>query len=189
MRKFLVILAVVISLLIGCVDSVVNPETTNDNTNQVSYKRSWIALPKNLDMGADSEYSASKVIDGDIGDSVKLNIDYVVKGSVNVIINASIEVPAGTYSGEKNIQMFINSNNGTAIFYPSPEKFNKPLMFNLMITGVDLNGVDKKKSDYAYLAPDGSFQRIEYKNLVINDGILIVDDALIPHFSVYGWCR
>lgn len=85
--------------------------------------------------------------------------------------------------------MIINSNNGTAKFYPSPEMFNKPLIFNLMITGVDLNGVDPKTIDYVYLAPDGTFQPIDYKQIVINNGILIVDDAKIPHFSMYGWCR
>ena len=85
--------------------------------------------------------------------------------------------------------MIVNSNHGTATFYPSPEMFNQPLTFNLMITGVDLDGVDPKTISYVYLAPDGSFQRIEYKNLVINNGILIVDDAQIPHFSIYGWCR
>ena len=202
MQKILVTLAVVIPLLIGCSDSIVNPETANqtntdqttstdqtDSTNQIAQKRSWIDLPANPGMVADSEYSASKVIDGETGGIVELNINYVTRASVNVIINASIEVPAGAYSGKKNIQMIINSNNGTATFYPSPETFNKALIFNLMITGVDLNGVDPKTIDYVYLAPDGSFQRIEYKQLVINDGVLRVDDALIPHFSIYGWCR
>ncbi|MEJ2614920.1 MAG: hypothetical protein P8Z35_08180 [Ignavibacteriaceae bacterium] len=202
MRKILVALAVIFPLIIGCSDSIVNPETANqtntdqinntdqtDSTAQTAQKRSWIKLPPNPGMVENSEYSASKVIDGDIGGIVELNINYVTKGSVNVIINASIEVPAGAYSGKKNIQMIINSNNGTATFYPSPETFNKPLIFNLMITGVDLDEVDPKTIDYVYLAPDGSFQRIEYKNLVINDGVLIVDDALIPHFSIYGWCR
>jgi hypothetical protein len=209
MQKIFIVLAIVVPLFIGCSDSIVNPQNTNpvdntnpvnnltppdstnqaDSTNQINYKRSWISLPKNPDLGSDSEYSASKVIDGEIGDTLNLNINYVVKGGVNIIINASIEVPAGAYSGEKNIQMFINSNNGTATFYPSPEKFNKPLIFNLMMTGVDLDGIDKKNLDYVYLAPDGSFQRIEYRQLVINDGVLIVNDAQIPHFSIYGWCR
>lgn len=203
MRKFLVVLAVALPLLIGCSDSIVNPESANqientiqtdstiqvDSTNQISYKKGWISLPKNPGMVADSEYSASKVIDGDSGGVVELNINYVTKGSVNIIIVASIEVPAGAYSGEKNITMIINSNNGTATFYPSPETFNKPLVFNLRISGVDLNGADPKTIDYVYLSPDGSFQRIQYKKLVINEGILIVEDALIPHFSIYGWCR
>lgn len=190
MQKILVILALVIPFFIGCSDSIVNPDSANqsDSINQKPQK-SWIELPKNPGMSTDSEYSASKIIDGSIGGIVELNINYVTKGSVNVIINASIEVPAGAYSGTKNIQMIINSNNGTAKFYPSPEMFNKPLIFNLMITGVDLNGVDPKTIDYVYLAPDGTFQPIDYKQIVINNGILIVDDAKIPHFSMYGWCR
>lgn len=102
-------------MLIGYSDSIVNPETANqiDNPKQLIDKKSWIELPKNPAMVADSEYSASKVIDGETGGIVELNINYVAKGSVNVIINASIEVPAGVYSGTKNIQMIIKSNNGS----------------------------------------------------------------------------
>jgi hypothetical protein len=192
MGKLFVVFAVVIPLLIGCSDSSVNPQNENQNTNLSQNnvaKKSWIILPKNENARPDSDYSASKVIDGTVGGMVELNVNYVVKGSVNVIIDASIEVPAGAYAGEKDIAMYINSINGTAAFYPSPETFNKPLTFNLRISGVDLNGVDPKTIDYVYLAPDGTFQRIEYKNLVINSGILIVEGGLIPHFSIYGWCR
>jgi hypothetical protein len=185
MKKLIVILAVIIPLFVGCSDSIVNPGLVNQTTNQ----KSWISLPKNSQMSIESNYSASKVIDGDIGGSVELNVNYVTTRGVNVIISAVIEVPAGAYSGEKNIQMIINSDNGTATFYPSPETFNKPLLFSIRISGVNLSGVDPKSIDYVYLAPDGSFAPIEYKNLVINDGVLIVYKALIPHFSMYGWCR
>ncbi len=186
MKKISIVLAVVIPLLIGCSDSVVNPEAVNQNNNN---QKSWIALPQNPKMTIESYYTASKVINGYIGGDVELNINYVTNGSVNVKIEAEIDVPAGAYSGEKNITMIINSTNGTATFYPSPETFNKPLDFSLKISGIDLKGVDPKTINYVYLAPDGSFDPIVYKNLVVNDGVLIVRDAQIPHFSVYGWCR
>jgi hypothetical protein len=192
MKIFFIVLAFVIPLIIGCSDSSVNPETA-DQTNTIpqpnNMQKSWIKLPPNPGVAADSEYSASKIIDGEVGGTVELNVNYVRTSQVNVIIDAEIEVPAGAYSGEKNIVMKINSTNGTATFYPSPETFNKPLVFNLRISGVDLNGIDPKTIDYVYLASDGSFAPISYKGLVINDGILQVMDALIPHFSVYGWCR
>ena len=192
MKIFFIVLAFVIPLIIGCSDSSVNPETA-DQTNTIpqpnNMQKRWIKLPPNPGVAADSEYSASKIIDGEVGGTVELNVNYVRTSQVNVIIDAEIEVPAGAYSGEKNIVMKINSTNGTATFYPSPETFNKPLVFNLRISGVDLNGIDPKTIDYVYLASDGSFAPISYKGLVINDGILQVMDALIPHFSVYGWCR
>jgi hypothetical protein len=185
MKKILILLAVVIPFFVGCSDSLVNPDAVNHNDNL----KSWITLPHNPNMTVESNYTASKIITGETGGNVELNINYITKASVNVRITAEIEVPAGAYSGEKNITMIINSDNGTATFYPSPETFNKPLVFNLQVSGVDLNGVDSKSIDYVYLAPDGSFESIIYKQLVVNDGILRVDGALIPHFSVYGWCR
>lgn len=185
MKKLFVVFTVIVSLLVGCSDSITNSDPIDQITNQ----KSWITLPENSQMRLESYYSASKVINGEVGGSVKLDINYVSKSDVNVIITAEIEVPAGAYSGEKNITMIINSYNGTATFYPSPETFNKPLIFNLRVSGVNLNGVDPKTIEYVYLAPDGSFAPIEYKNLVVNGGVLIVDGALIPHFSMYGWCR
>ena len=185
MKKIFVVLAFVIPFLAGCSDSITNSDTADQIVNQ----RSWITLPENSQMRVESDYSASKLINGEIGGNVELNINYVSKTGVNVIISAEIEVPAGAYSGDKNITMIINSFNGTATFYPSPETFNKPLIFNLRVSGVNLNGVDPKTIEYVYLAPDGSFAPIEYKNLVVNGGVLIVDGALIPHFSMYGWCR
>lgn len=186
MKKILITLALIIPLFVGCSDSLVNPETVKQNDNS---QRSWITLPQNPQMSIESNYTASKVIDGETGGNVKLTINYVTRNYVNVIINAEIYVPAGAYSGEKNITMIINSWNGTATFYPSPETFNKPLIFNLQVSGVDLNGTDPKSIDYVYLAPDGSFDRIQYKQLIVNGGILRVVDAQIPHFSIYGWCR
>jgi hypothetical protein len=186
MKIWFTMLAVISSLLISCSDSIVNPDDINSANNS---HKSWIILPQNEAMSVESNYTAAKMINGETGGSVELNINYVAQGSVNVKINAEIEVPAGAYSGYKNITMIINSTNGTATFYPSPEYFNKPLIFNLQVSGVDLNGIDPKTIDYDYLAPDGSFQRIQYKQLIINNGTLRVEDAQIPHFSIYGWCR
>ncbi|MGB8319314.1 MAG: hypothetical protein WCE54_14370 [Ignavibacteriaceae bacterium] len=186
MKKLLIVLVVPILFLLGCSDSLVNPEILKSNENN---HRSWITLPQNPGMNVESNYYSSKVIDGNTGGNVELKVNYVTRSSVNVIIEAEIEVPAGAYSGEKNITMIINSTNGTAAFYPSPETFNKPLIFNLQISGVVLNGIDPKSIDYVYLAPDGSFESIQYKHLVVTRGILRVDEALIPHFSIYGWCR
>ncbi len=186
LKKILITIALMIPFMIGCSDSIVNPDpTTQVNNNQ----KSWISLPKNPGMTVENDYSASKVINGDIGGNVQLNINYVTKSAVNVIISAEITVPEGAYSGDKNITMIINSTNGTATFYPSPETFNKPLVFNLRVSGVNINGVDPETIDYVYLAPDGSFAPIEYQNMMVNGGILILKNALIPHFSIYGWCR
>ena len=87
--------------------------------------------------------------------------------------------------------MTINSNNGTVTFYPDPMTFNVPLAFSIDIQGLDLNEADPGSIDFVCLNSDGSVQTVEYKkiNININKGELEVDDALITHFSVYGWTR
>ena len=187
MKIWLTILVIFGSLLIGCSDSVVNPDNINQNDNQ----KSFITLPQKQTTAVESDYSASKVINGETGGSFELNIKYKSKASDNVKIKAEIVVPAGAYSGEQNITMVINSNDGTATFYPDASTFNKSLIFNLDIQGLDLSGIDPNSIDFVSLSPDGSYQPVEYKKIKVkvNKGELGVDNALIPHFSIYGWTR
>lgn len=187
MKIWFSVLVVVSSLLIGCSDSLINPENINQNNNQ----KSWITLPKNQAMAVENDYSASKIINGETGGSFELNIKYKAEGSVNVKIKAKIDVPAGAYTGEQNITMVINSTDGTATFYPNTSTFNKPLIFNLDIQGLDLSGVDPKSIDFVCIAQDGSYQPVDYKmiKVKVDKGELEVKNALIQHFSIYGWSR
>ena len=187
MKIWLTVLVAISSILIGCSDLVVNP----DNINQSNNQKSWITLPQKQATAVESDYSASKVINGETGGSFELNIKYVAKGSNNVKIKAKIEVPAGAYTGNQNITMVINSLNGTVTFYPDASTFNKPLIFDLDVQGIDLSGIDPNSIDFVCLAPDGSYQPVEYKKIKVkvNKGELEVDNALIPHFSIFGWCR
>ena len=187
MKKILITIAFIIPFIIGCSDSLVNPEfTTQDNS-----QKSLISLPKNAEMTVENDYSASNLIDGSKGGEVKLNINYKTESSDYVKINAKIKVPKGAYEGEKNISMTINSTDGTATFYPNTEIFNLPLVFSLDIRGLDLNGVDPSSIDFVSLESDGSTQSVEYKkiNVKVDKGELEVNDALITHFSIYGWTR
>ena len=190
MKKVIVSLALVllIPILWGCSDSVVNPISENPTANN---QKGWITLPKNPGMRVEDDYSASKVIDGNMGGEVQLNVDYKATSSLHIKIAAKIKVPKGAYSGEKNVTMIINNTDGTASFYPSPETFNKPLIFDLEILGIDLTGVNPKTLDFAFIASDGSFESVDCHKIEakIKEGKLKVDDAEIPHFSKYGWCR
>jgi hypothetical protein len=92
MKKIMVAFTVAVSLIVGCKDSLINPEVLKQND---SSQKSWITLLQNPQMGVETNYTASKWIDGETGGSVELNINYATRNSVNVIIAAKIEVPAG----------------------------------------------------------------------------------------------
>lgn len=188
MKRILITMMLVIPFMIGCSDSVVNPESSPQVKNS---QKSWITLPKNAEITIENDYSASNIIEGSKGGEVKLNINYKTKSSVHIKIVAKIKVPKGAYTGKKDISMTINSNNGTTTFYPNPATFNIPLVFSLDIQGLDLNGVDPGSVDFVCLNPDGSYEAVEYKkiNVRVDKGELEVDDALITHFSMYGWAR
>ncbi len=188
MKRILLVLSLLIPILWGCSDSVVNPIAENQTVNA---PKSWINLPKNQEMSVEQEYYAANIIDGRKGGEVNLNINYKTSFSSHVKINAKIKVPKGAFSGYKIIMMNINNNNGTVSFYPSPATFDKPLVFDMVLEGVDLSGVDPNSLNFMYLAQDGTYEAVQYNNIEVNvdKGILEVDDAIIPHFSKYGWCR
>jgi hypothetical protein len=188
MKRIWITIALVIPFMIGCSDSIVNPESP---TQLNSSQKSWIVLPQNAGMTVESDYSASNIIDGGKGGEVNLNINYKTKSSDHVKIQAKIKIPSGAFEGEENISMTINNNNGTVTFYPDPMAFNVPLIFSLDIQGLDLNEIDPGSLDFVCLEPDGSTQSVEYKKIKVkvNKGELEVDEALITHFSIYGWTR
>jgi hypothetical protein len=188
MKKILTTIALVILFIIGCKDSTVNPESATQINNG---QKNWITLPKNAETAIENDYSASNIIDGSKGGEVKLNINYKTKSSVDIKIKAKIKVPKGSFEGEKNITMTINSGTGTVTFYPDPMTFNIPLAFSLDIQGLNLTGIDPSSIDFVCLDSDGTTQPVEYKNMKVkvDKGELEVDDALITHFSVYGWTR
>jgi hypothetical protein len=188
MKKIVIVLVLLIPLFLGCSDTILNPETTTTADNA---QRGWITLPKNPAISVEDEYSESNIIDGNKGGGVHLKVDYKSGSSGHIKIDAKIKVPKGAFTGEKNITMIINSNDGTAQFYPSPTTFSEPLEYDLVIQGLDLTGIDPAAFQFVYLAPDGSFAPVDCHNIEvkIKDCILKVDHASIPHFSSYGWTR
>jgi hypothetical protein len=183
--KIFILIIFLIPLLDGCSDTPLN----TDDSGRLNSNKEWITLPENSGLSTEEEYTASKFINGGTGGILSLTREYKTSGGKNFFLIASVEVPVGAYSGDKNIIMIVNSADGTTTFYPSPETFSKPLIFNLEIKGINLTGVDLKRLDFMYIASDGRFSPLEYKKIIVKSSSLEVKDALIPHFSRYGWCR
>ena len=84
--------------------------------------------------------------------------------------------------------MYIPSDRIVQLIPPSMV-FNKPLIFTITYTGIDLSTINPADVKFAYIAADGSVQ------YAVNDGIVVdlaigklqVINARIPHFSRYGF--
>ncbi len=105
-----------------------------------------------------------------------------------VLIYAKIEFAPGAFSGTKTITMTLSDENTSVKFGPSMQ-FNAEVLYNVTYTGLNLKGIDPSTVKFAYLAADGSVQYAKNEGIKVDlsTGTLSVYNALIPHFSRYGF--
>src|SRR3989339_312703 len=162
-KRYRYLFALLTLLLVGCSEpsSMLSPNN-NVNTNEPN----WISLP-----------SVTKDANGMSVMSMP-------------IFQAELNFLKDAFSGAKYITMIVDTEWGYATFSPS-SVFDKDATYNAVFIGLDLSGVDPTNVKFAYLAADGT---VEY---ALNDGITIdlstgtlgVKNAMIPHFSRYGFIR
>lgn len=148
---------------------------------------SQLSFVKMSDNSLHKPVTVTKNINGTVGGVVDMAGSF--DGVVNV--NATLTVPAGAFQGRMDITLFMEGTLAVIDFGPTPFTFDIPLNFSMTISGLTLNGADKKLQ-FVYIAPDGSLQPIELNGTTqvnhIGD-VLSVTNAQIPHFSRYGWSK
>ncbi|HVO73188.1 MAG TPA: hypothetical protein VMT35_04135 [Ignavibacteriaceae bacterium] len=182
MKKYIYLLALLSFIIIGCSDhsNVVAPVGTNDN------EPNWIAAANTLEP-LKKDITVNKTIYGDQESLLEINTGY--PGGIGWIsITANAKFQRYSFTGSLNATMTINDQFGTADFTPS-ETFSKPVIYNLTIVGLDLRNVDPSKVRFVYMAPDGNYYQPQYDRLYveIQSGKLQIINALLPHFSRYGF--
>jgi len=192
-KRYRYLFALLTLLLVGCSEpsSMLSPNN-NVNTNEPN----WISLPSvtkdanGMSVMSMPIFQASKSIDGKTGGKIKINGKYAGGPFGEVNVQAELNFLKDAFSGAKYITMIVDTEWGYATFSPS-SVFDKDATYNAVFIGLDLSGVDPTNVKFAYLAADGT---VEY---ALNDGITIdlstgtlgVKNAMIPHFSRYGFIR
>ncbi|HVO75188.1 MAG TPA: hypothetical protein VMT35_14255 [Ignavibacteriaceae bacterium] len=151
--------------------------------------RTLISLPKSSGEQVEATFSATNLINGNIGGEVLIDKQY--KSSSGIVkIFSKIKFKPASFTGSKLIKMTIDDVNGTISFDP-PSVFNRPAYLDMKFEGIDLSRIDWKTADFVYVNPNGAFEPVKYKSMTIDAlrGLLEVKDAEINHFSRYGFCR
>lgn len=191
MRLFSCVVALIASLtfltivLTGCSDqSNLTSPINNVKTNEPN----WISLPKADGMQVNTEWTTSKKINGAQGGFLTNKVSYSggISGTVN--INSRIDFDQGAYPGTTTITLTLSDLNTSVKFGPSMS-FNRTVLFNATYTGLNLTGINPANVNFVYLADDGSIQTASYDSIVVDPlvGKLQVVNAVIPHFSRYGF--
>jgi hypothetical protein len=185
MKKLMAVLGLAAMLFAGCSNPVENSPASGSTNEETEFgKDSLILYPHELYI--------EKEIDGEIGGKFTLEGIYQNYFGDTVTIKATISVPAGAYKRIKLISMRTDSHLPAMEFQPSGE-FDLPLKLDLKITGMQLEryGLQDGKTDFFYIADDGTITLIKNDGLNVNlgDKKAEVKGAKLNHFSRYGFVR
>ncbi len=182
MKRFTIIFAILGFLVFGCIEesSIVGPDL------QVSQniEKTWVELPSNLKLSKTE--TVSKLIDGQAGGKINFKIEFE-----ELKVKGNLKIEKKSFEGEEELFITLDDQTTSATFGPSPFEFNKPLLYTVKYTGLDLEGFNPEDFDFYYLSAGGELVKAEYNSLYVNikKGVLKVTKAKIPHFSRYGFAR
>jgi hypothetical protein len=173
-------------LFFGCdqssdITSPVNDVKT-DNAN-------WISLPSAKGMNVETSFTVSKRINGAQGGFLTMSESYSGGPFGTVTIDAQLVFNQGAFPGNKIITMTNDDDGCVTTFSPARDKFNDIVTFSVTYTGIDLTGIDPDNVSFAYLATNGDVEYAQHEGITVNvsTGTIQVINALIPHFSRYGF--
>jgi len=184
MKQFVTTALIIVALLFGCTpeSNVTSPE------NSIKQTAKLIKLPAvKSGLKIESELNRYKDINGTNGGTFEESFEFQsVSGTV--LINSKLVFPAGAYSGVINISQTFNTETASLEFGPAMI-FNTPVQYTLTVSGLDLTGLTPDMLDFVYVAQDGSITGVEYDSITVNfaTGTLTVNNALLHHFSRYGF--
>ena len=195
--KLLIIAVIIFSFQWGCKDNSITEN--NPTSEQISFNRSErnindLKFRSNVIDEMD-ECQTSQVIDGEKGGLIVIH-KVEKKDHRFILTTGTLFIPQGAFKGVKEIKIFTSSENASVQFYP-PMQFDRPLILNLLFTGID-------NAEFDSLGLLGSGQIGFYfipdqgpRELISNDGIIFklvggrlgVNNARLNHFSRYCWSK
>lgn len=177
MRRLILFSFVAVGLfLAGCSDqsSLVGP------TQQISQQQGKVLIDLPV-TGLFKSIKASEKIDGSVGGTVELN----GKINDNIEVHATLVIPAGAFTGSRNISVKLDDKTASFKFGPSGT-FDAPLSFSATISGVDAGN---SNLSFSYVDNSGNFSSVTTSGVGTDSGTLYVNNAQLNHFSRYGWSK
>ncbi len=184
MKKLLTFLIFSALVFFGCnqESEITSPVDTGSNK-----QLKLISLPLPSSGFTVESQTFTKWINGDNGGEFYSEYSYQ-SNSGTVGQFSKLNFDPGAFSGWKNISQTFNTGGAAMEFGPSMQ-FQADVEYTYEITGVDLSGVNPNTLDFVYIDANGNMYPVQYESVSmnINTGSLKVVDAVIPHFSRYGF--
>lgn len=199
MKRMIALLVATAFFVFGCQEN--SPVAIDDTEIELSKAEpNWIKLPEPVEKSLSKTYHSSEWINVDRGGIIIASSRYWTYNWWNrwnrnseVTVDASLEIPDNAwdrsqYGRYEHISLSVNDNNVSSTFGPHME-FTKPVIFNATFTGLNLTGIDPNAINFVYQDNSGSIEQVDYDalNVDIEEGMLQIVNARIPHFSRYGF--
>jgi hypothetical protein len=185
MKKILTLLALAGLIFQGCTDIKLN-----NVTPPVKGTFSLISIPGKTGLSSETAFSTTSTIDGSVGGTMTMNQSYMGDNGRQVTLSLIMTIPPGAFSGVKTITLTADDHYAALICTPSMA-FDKSLSLDFSYTGLSLNSTNlaNGRQGFYFISDSGDLENIANNSMVINKnlGRVLVNGAVINHFSRYGW--
>jgi hypothetical protein len=182
MKQFTSILFVTLLFFSGC------DQVTEINAPQERViNKQLINLPQKVGLGVET-ITYTQDIDGAIESEFQRTYSYQTSSGGTIFQFGDLDFFPGAFTGTKNISMTFNTGGAAMEFGPAMQ-FQARVDYTYKITGLDLTGVNPNTLDFVYIDASGNMYAVEYDYVTMDaaTGMLKVVNAVLPHFSRYGF--
>ncbi len=158
MKIILFLLVFSTFLFVGCMDDSSDLTSPDAQITQQSNSLNWVKLPGDLgqDFGVETEYSASKLIEGKKGGVIKLNVRIHQHGSEfgnHFVVKAKVKVQKHSFPDDEDrlFTITMDPDNAYLNISPSPNTLYKHITVDWEIKGIDVSDIDPDTFDYIYI--------------------------------------
>ena len=146
-----------------------------------------INLPQRVGLGVET-ITYTQDINGANQSEFQKTYSYQNSSGGTVFQFGDLDFFPGSFTGTKTISMTFNTGGAAMEFGPAMQ-FQARVDYTYKITGLDLTGVNPETLDFVYIDANGNMYAVEYDYVTMDasTGMLKVVNAVLPHFSRYGF--
>jgi hypothetical protein len=146
-----------------------------------------INLPQRVGLGVETQTYWQEIV-GANGGEFQQTYSYQDSSGSTVSQFSKLEFFPGAFTGTENISMTFNTGGAAMELCPAMQ-FQAAVKYTYEITGVDLTGVNPNTLEFVYIDASGNMYTVDYDDVIMdaNTGMLKVVNAVLPHFSRYGF--
>ena len=187
-------------LFIGCQDSNNSPLGTEKEDDTIILGANSLNKDSGDDYGEfiynlgdiqDFKVKASKKfrINGNEGGKIELKVSWEFMDGEKVELTAKLKVPKDAFIGDLDFDMIFNLQEYNLELYPSPYTFNIPVELDMKFKNVDVSLFSEEGTEFSYVDNLNENVTVKKNKVDHKKREIEVEDALLDHFSRYGWTR